>query len=150
MAVGLLEVAGSIDLAQFWPLGSSDADTTQIRVDVAAGAFHFRLNPGAPLRVTHAFDNAKVKGTGTYDVIKNGKVTVRLQGIDAPELHYRPAAQKKKADQTDEQHKLYLKWNLEFRQNLAETATVALTTFLQGIGNYPLPGYRQHPRRNLL
>jgi endonuclease YncB( thermonuclease family) len=108
-------------------------------VDVAAGAFQFRPNPGAPLRVTHAFDNAKVKGTATYDIIKNGKVTVRLQGIDAPELHYRPAAQKKKADQTSEQHKLYLKWNLEFRQNLAETATVALTTFLQGIGNAPLP-----------
>ncbi|WP_169747227.1 thermonuclease family protein [Edaphobacter aggregans] len=32
-----------------------------------------------------------------------------------------------------------LKWNLEFRPKLAETATVALTTFLQGIGNDPLP-----------
>ncbi|WP_035358497.1 hypothetical protein [Edaphobacter aggregans] len=109
MADGLLEVDGSIDLSQFWPVGSSDADTTRIRVDVTAGAFRFRPNSGAPFRVTHAFENAKVKGTATYDAIKNGKVTVRLQGIDAPELHYRPAAQKKKADQTNAQHKLYLK-----------------------------------------
>jgi endonuclease YncB( thermonuclease family) len=139
MANGLLEVDGSIDLAQFWPVGSSDADTTQIRVDVGAGAFRFRPHPGEPLRVTHVLDGAKVKGAATYDVIKNGKITVRLQGIDAPELHYRPAAAKKKADQTAKQHELYLKWNLEFRQYLAETATVSLTTFLQGIGADPLP-----------
>jgi endonuclease YncB( thermonuclease family) len=139
MANGLLEVDGSIDLAQFWPAGSSDADTTKVHVDVGAGAFRFRPHPGALLRVTHAFDNAKVKGAATYDAVKNGKITIRLQGLDAPELHYRPAAAKKRADRTDEQHELYLKWNLEFRQYLAETATVALAGFLGGIGNSPLP-----------
>jgi endonuclease YncB( thermonuclease family) len=139
MAAGLLEVNGSIDLAQFWPVGSSDADTSQIHVDVGAGAFRFRPNPGAALQVTHAFDNAKVKGAATYDAIRNGKITVRLQGIDAPELHYRPTAAKKKAEQTPQQHTLYLKWNLEFRQHLGETATLALEAFLQGIAVGPLP-----------
>ena len=50
MPAGLLEVDGSIDLAQFWPVGSSDADTSQIHVDVGAGAFRFRPNPGASRR----------------------------------------------------------------------------------------------------
>lgn len=139
MAAGLLEVEGSIDIAQFWPAGSSDADTSQMRVDVAAGAFRFRPHAGAAFHVTHAFDNARVKGAATYDVIHNGKITIRLQGIDAPELHYRPTAAKKKADQTKEQHALYLKWNLEFRQHLAETATLALTAFLQGISPGQIP-----------
>ncbi len=139
MAIGLLEVDGSIDLSQFWPAGGSDADTTQIRVNVTAGAFRFRPSPDQPFRVTHSLDNAKVKGAATYDIVKGGKIRVRLQGIDAPELHYRPAAAKKKADQTEEQHELYLRWNLEFRQFLAETATNALATFLNGIGASPLP-----------
>lgn len=139
MAAGLLEVNGIIDVTQFWPSGGSDADTTSVKVDVAAGAFRFRPHPSAPWRVTHAFDDARVKGSATYDAIRNGKITVRLQGIDAPELHYRPSAARKKADQTDEQHALYLKWNLEFRQPLAETATVALGTFLSGLGPAQLP-----------
>ena len=138
MANGLLEIDGTLDLAQFWPVGGSDADTSQIRVDVATGAFRFRPNPDAPFRVTHAFDQAKVIGAAAYDAIRNGKVTVRLQGLDATELHYRPTAAKKKADQTAQQHALYLQWNLEFRQYLAETATVALGTMLQGLGPSPL------------
>jgi hypothetical protein len=98
MAAGLLEVDGSIDIAQFWPVGSSDADTSQIKVDVTGNAFRFRPHDDAPFQVTHALDKAKVKGSATYDAIRNGKITVRLQGMDAPELHYRPAAAKKKAD----------------------------------------------------
>lgn len=139
MAAGLLEVNGFIDVTQFWPSGGSDADTTQVKVDVAAGAFRFRPHASAPWRVTHAFDAAKVKGSATYDAIRNGRITVRLQGIDAPELHYRPAAARKKAEQTAEQHALYLQWNLEFRQPLAETAAVALGTFLSGLGPAQLP-----------
>lgn len=138
MAAGLLEVDGSIDIAQFWPVGSSDADTSQMRVDVAGEVFRFRPNDDAPFQVTHALDNARVKGSATYDAIRNGKITVRLQGMDAPELHYRPTAAKKKADQTKEQHTLYLKWNLEFRQFLAETSTLALAGFFQGIGPGPI------------
>ena len=63
MAAGLLEVDGSIDIAQFWPVGSSDADTSQMRVDIAGEVFRFRPNDDAPFQVTHALDNARVKGS---------------------------------------------------------------------------------------
>lgn len=135
MANGLLEVDGSLSLDQFWPTGGSDADTTKIIVNVGNNPFRFRPHADAPLKVTHALDGAKVRSAnGTMDVVKNGALTVRLQGIDAPELHYTPSAEKKKADQTPTQRELYLKWNLKFRQNLAETATVALCDFLQSAG----------------
>lgn len=45
MATGLLEVRGTIDLAQFWPTGESDADTTKVLLSVGPDAF--RLAPGA-------------------------------------------------------------------------------------------------------
>lgn len=140
MATGLLEVQGTIDVTQFWPTGGSDADTTSLRVDVAGNAFRFRPNPDAPWQVTHAFENAKVHGRVTKAPIDaHGKITVRLQGVDAPELHYRPAAAKKVSEQTAEQRSLYLQWNLEFRQPLAETATRRLAELLGSVGANPLP-----------
>ena len=39
MANGLLEVSGTIDLSQFWPQGSSDADTTKVLVTIGDNAF---------------------------------------------------------------------------------------------------------------
>lgn len=140
MPMGLLEVSGSIDLAQFWPAGTSDADTTKIQVDVAADSFRFRPTPADAFRVTHAFDDAVVVGKTRKPAIDNkGRVTIRLQGIDAPELHYRPSAAKKKSEQTAQQHELYLKWNLEYRQRFGETATIALRGLLQqaGMANFP-------------
>lgn len=140
MAQGLLEVSGTIDLTQFWPGGSSDADTTKVKVQVGAGGIRFRKHPGAQFAATSVFDDAIVTGgQGRSPVLKNGTMTIRLQGVDAPELHYRPSAEKKKADQTDEQHELYLEWNLEYRQMLGETSTVALSNFLGGFGASPLP-----------
>src|SRR5687767_13501090 len=120
MATGLLELTGHIDLSQLWPAGTSDADTSKIRVTTTGNAFRFRSGPDARWKVTHAFDNATVKGrTSKAPIDKQGRVTVRLQGIDAPELHYRPPALSKSAEQTKEQHELYLKWNEEYRQPLA-------------------------------
>lgn len=140
MASGLLEVIGTLDIAQFWPVGGSDADTSQLKVDVAAGAFRFRPAADAPFRVTRAFDNAKVHGAGTYDAIRNGRITVRLQGLDAPELHYQPASVlTDRQGRTPEQKALYLRWNLNYRQYLAETSTLALTAMLAGRGASPLP-----------
>jgi endonuclease YncB( thermonuclease family) len=140
MATGVLRVDGTIDLAQFWPAGSSDADTSKIHVNVFADSFKFRPDPGSPFHtVTHGFRDARVKGSVTKPVIENGRVTVRLQGVDAPELHYRPQAALKKAKQSQQQRDIYLKWNLEFRQQLAETATVALASMLAQPGQDPLP-----------
>src|SRR6476620_6527959 len=85
-----LIVNGTLDTRQFWPEGTSDADTTKILVSVHG--FQMRENGGA-LRQTHVFEGAKVKGrSGTRPILNNaGKMTIRLQGIDAPELHYTAA-----------------------------------------------------------
>src|SRR3989475_12837550 len=132
MPQGLLKVAGSIDLNQFWPRGESDADTTEILVSVGGNAFQFRPNAGAAFQATHAFDQAKVRGKVTKPCIDNkNRVTVRLQGIDAPELHYMPQAAKKKADQTKKQRERFLELNEKYRQKLAETATDELPTVMQ-------------------
>jgi endonuclease YncB( thermonuclease family) len=140
MASGLLELTGEIELSQLWPEGTSDADTNKIKVSTTANAFRFRAHAGARWQVTHAFEGATVKGRTTKAPIDNqGRVTVRLQGIDAPELHYRPPAALKTAEQTKEQHEAYLELNEEYRQPLAESATVELRRFLDQAGVNPLP-----------
>src|SRR5207302_11024008 len=89
--MGLLRVKGTIDTGQFWPKGTSDADTAVILAGV--DAFHFQATPGGPFKTTHAFEGALVHGRqGAKAPIDNqGRVRVRLQGIDAPELHYQPS-----------------------------------------------------------
>ena len=139
MATGLLELRGIIELSQFWPKGTSDADTTKVIVSVDADAFRFRKNPESDFRTTHVFLDATVVGSIRTAAIKKGKVRVRLQGIDAPELHYRPKAHLRKADQSEEQHELYLKWNEEYRQYLAETSTLSLLSLLSEAGLNSLP-----------
>ena len=89
MATGRLEVRGTVDLTQFWPTGSSDADTTKILVSTQPGAFRFRPRPGAQFQTTNVFDGATVRGRVNKPAIDNqGRITIRLQGLDAPELHY--------------------------------------------------------------
>lgn len=141
MAVGLLRVSGEIDLNQYWPEGSSDADTTKILVNVGPRAFKFRPHPGARFRTTNAFKNAIVIGRVRKPAIDNqGRITVRLQGIDATELHYRPPSHLRESQgRTPEEKRLYLQVNEEYRQYLAETATVELVKFLKRVGRNPLP-----------
>lgn len=132
---GILTVTGTIDLGQFWPDGVSDADTAKILVRVSgASSFSFQKAPGAPAKPTNAFAGAFMKGSDGIDP-KTGKkrkpkfvinsksqITVRLQGIDAPELHFKPP---------------HGRTNL--RQHFGELATVALATFLKTFGAGPLP-----------
>jgi hypothetical protein len=74
-------VDGTIDLAQFWPTGSSDGDTTRVAVE--------RMRFGG--KRTTVFDGALVRGRGRpMAVVNDGAITVRWQGIDAPELHFDP------------------------------------------------------------
>ena len=115
MPTGLLEVTG----AQFWPSGGSDADT--VNIGVASPTFRFsKTGAESMLTPTSAFNNARIKGQ-KRTVIHSGKVTIRLQGIDAPELHFAAML-----------HHKGLKDNgTKFRQFLGETATVALGTFLR-------------------
>ena len=131
---GLLKVKGTLDLNQFWPDGESDADTAKVKV--GQNAFSFQTHPGAPFKVTHVFDNASVRGkTGTKAAIKNQQITIRFQGIDATELHYRPeplpsaTSSAGKAISKARRSK-YSALTHEYRQFQAETSTAALHNFL--------------------
>lgn len=143
MAEGLLRVTGTIDLKQFWPVGTSDADTTSILVTVGGDDISFRPSPGEPFQVTHVFEDVTVIGRVRKAAIRNGRITIRLQGIDACELHYCPAEAKKfkkpLTEEEEKQHALYLDWNKQYRQYFAETATVRLHGMLAGFGEDPLP-----------
>jgi endonuclease YncB( thermonuclease family) len=130
---GTLEVHGTLDIDQFWPTGESDADTSHVVVD--PDGFKFRPNAGAQFTVTHVLDDAQVKGTGTEPAVKKGAVTVRWQGIDAPELHYRPVYPTKLSDAL---RQAFNQENGNFRQHYGERATVALATFLKTQGQSPL------------
>lgn len=140
MPAGMLEVAGSIDVKQFWPDGRSDADTTKVVVKVGGGAIQFRKDSASPFQVTHVFDNALVKGRTTKPPIKNGQLTIRLQGIDATELHYQPSplskVEKKGLNQTkiDAYHAVVH----SYRQFLGATSTKALHDFLASSGKATL------------
>jgi endonuclease YncB( thermonuclease family) len=139
MPTGLLELSGTIDLGQFWPTGESDADTVKVQVS-GLDAFRFTAHPGAAPKITHAFEGAQVHGKVTKDAIDSkGRVTIRLQAIDAPELHYRPTAptlNKKKPTAT--QRAAFNKANGNFRQHFGETATVELFKFLSKAGPSPI------------
>jgi endonuclease YncB( thermonuclease family) len=68
---------------------------------------------------------------------KNGRITVRLQGIDAPELHYRagPLA-KSRPEVTPAKRQEFNALNkIARRQYWAETATVALARKLANLDN---------------
>jgi endonuclease YncB( thermonuclease family) len=119
MPTGLLEVTGGLDGAQFWPSGGSDADT--VNIGVSSPSFRFsESGTESTLKDTTAFDNAHVKGQ-TRNVIHGGKVTIRLQGIDAPELHFAALLRTKGLKQN----------GTKFRQFFGETSTVALGTFVK-------------------
>jgi len=138
MPTGLLEVTGTIDLSQFWPSGESDADT--VKVQVGTGSFRFAPRAGDPSSVTHAFEGAQVRGKVTKDAIdKQNRITIRLQAVDAPELHYRPTAPTlNNRKPTTTQRAAFNAANGNFRQNLGETATVQLFGFLNGVGKSPI------------
>ena len=138
MFKGLLEVSGTIDLNQFWPIGESDADTVKVLLS-GPEAFTFRSDPDSEPRVTHAFDGAVIKGKTNTPAIKAEHVTIRLQGIDAPELHYRPTAPTiNKIKPTPEQRAAFNKVNKNFRQKFGETAPVELKNHLGKAGHSPL------------
>jgi endonuclease YncB( thermonuclease family) len=91
---------------------------------VVVGVDGFEFSPdGSPqaLRHTRVFEGAQIN---KENVIKNGrKVTVRIQGIDAPELHCPPGVRRPKGFPKDKP----LKGNGgKFRQLQGETSTAGL------------------------
>ncbi len=127
--MGILKIEGSMELKQFWPKGTSDADTTKVVLNVNENSFSFQPHPGADFHPTKVFEGAKVLGNGATEVIRNGKVTIRLQGADAPELHFRPVLGK---GHTPAQRNEFKKYNEDYRQYWGETATVKLLDLLSG------------------
>lgn len=133
MATGTLEISGSIDVSQFWPRGSSDADTVKLTLATPTTGFVFRP-PDGKGRQTRAYVGAKVVGAqGAKPAINVSKktgsahVVVRLQGIDAPELHFRPTLE---AGASRKAREAFADCNPDFRQVFAETAARTLGDFL--------------------
>ncbi|MBM3562390.1 MAG: thermonuclease family protein [Alphaproteobacteria bacterium] len=137
MSSGTLKAVGSLDVSQFWPTGRSDADTTKLLLDVADDSIQFRRGDQSPFVTTKVFDDAVVRGRGRNKAIRNGRLTIRLQGIDAPELHYRPAAlsSSEKKGLAEKQIEAFRDLLAEYRQFFGATATKALSDFLRGFGD---------------
>lgn len=116
--MGRLRARGILKLSQFWPEGRADADTANISISLELSPqFVFRPDSGVET-VTHVYESAFYNDRGTLKPIlgaKGDKLRVRLQGIDAPELHYMPRVKGAK----------------EFRQRLGESAVFALRDMLR-------------------
>jgi len=116
--MGLLTMTGTLDLSQFWPDGNSDADTAKVLL-APNNPFTFQAHIGVPSAPTNVFNGASVRGIAKKEVIdQQNQVTVRFQGIDAPELHFPPHQR---------------------RQHFGEFSTDKLRVFLQGLQQDPLP-----------
>jgi endonuclease YncB( thermonuclease family) len=141
--MGTLRIKGSIDLNQFWPKGSSDADTTKMKIvlTIDENSFAYRPSGKTKFTVTKAFNDAISKGQGSKAVINTNKqtglqtITIRLQGVDAPELHYKAAPLKNSSEITTALRKKFNDLNDERRQPFGESATVALELFLKPFAN---------------
>jgi endonuclease YncB( thermonuclease family) len=152
--MGTLQIKGQIDLKKFWPVGKSDADTTKVILNVDKSSFKFQKTAAAPFKIIHDFEGAYLskgfkdgieKKQPIINVLKaSSNVTIRLQGIDAPELHYKiyfsdylgnlpkthpfvqdraiPPAIKIELDKNNKP---------EYRQLFGETATVELVNLLK-------------------
>ncbi len=139
--MGTLKIAGSIDLTQFWPTGKSDADTTKIIL--TPHSFLYQTDGAAEFKETNVFQNARVKSEAGLEPVVHYKntsqprINIRLQGIDAPELHYKLYGKLPKGHLSPEEYGRLKKANAEneFRQYLAETATVELQKMLKANSN---------------
>lgn len=123
---GRVEIYGRIDLKQFYYMGGqSDADTVKITMQV--NAIRFRKNDHSNWQDNLTlFKNAKVGGNKVID--SQGRMKIRLQGIDAPELHFRPTAPK---GLDDTQKEKFNSLNEEYRQPAGGKATYNLVEFLK-------------------
>lgn len=96
MAKGRLILRGFFGSSQIYPQGNSDADTLNVTVATAS----FVGADGKEKSVYSDLADARytVRGAGGSTVysriLRGGGVRVRLQGIDAPELHYEPQGSK--------------------------------------------------------
>lgn len=135
--MGTLRITGVIELEQFWPIYYSDADTTKIKLTVDDDSFKYKATRATTFIKTNVFKEAVSKGTISTSVIKKNKkdglqtIIVRLEGVDAPELHYKATPLKNSPDITVTQKTAFNKLNVDRRQCFAESATIALCNYLK-------------------
>jgi endonuclease YncB( thermonuclease family) len=127
-----LKITGKIAISQFWPEGKSDADTTNLKMKV--DGFQFKTN--GPFKPTAAYINTEISVQGkkksiiSYEGQARQHINVRLQGIDAPELHYRIYAPSEIGKYKS--NAVFKELNKhEYRQFMSENATVALGNHLK-------------------
>lgn len=130
--MGILIAEGTLAVAQFWPDGESDADTTKV---VVKSFKYAESGDEADAKKTRVFEGARVRGRTTKDAIdKNGQITIRYQGIDAPELHYQAQAEIEKGDPDIEAKRAaFHEVNKRYRQHYGETAAVKLAEHVTGL-----------------
>src|SRR5690242_19219490 len=104
---GILQVTGVLSVSQFWPEGQSDADTAKLQLDVHEDSFTFQASSKEKPSVIKIFEGAIVHGKVTKPAVQKGKLTVRLQGLDAAELHFTPQAILPAHNRTEEQERLF-------------------------------------------
>src|SRR5262245_28376803 len=148
MAKGLLTVDGIIRLDQFWPKGKSDGDTIKITIPKGVNnAFKFAKPASGAAKVVHTFDDAlsfdakvlppnSIKFATKVVTQPRGKanvgvrqIQIRMQGIDAPELHYkiydgRVVVQIPKAKRNV---------NIEYYEHLGASAALKLRQLIQAV-----------------
>jgi endonuclease YncB( thermonuclease family) len=125
---GLVEFHGTVDLNQFYSFGGqSDADTIHLFIT----SIRFRPRDNRPwIENVQVFTGAYVYVYGKKEkVIKNNRVKVRLQGIDATELHLQPKYAVKKSELTAEQKRLWKSRN--YRQYWSIRSTIELAKFFK-------------------
>src|SRR5258706_6306979 len=134
--MGMLIANGTLRVQQFWPGGRSDADTATIDLVPQANKAFIWVDNAGKRQPTRAFDNAEVVSkSGRKPAIKTSKgstvrkITIRLQGIDAPELHYQPQVPGSGGQGI----------NHPFRQWLGETSADALHDYLRGFNQAEIP-----------
>ncbi len=127
-----LSIEGTIDVTSLWPSGHSDADTTTVQIVVGDNAFKIENPLGSgQSQATAIYRQAYQRGAKRPDggfehkpvVDAQDRITVRLQRVDAPELHVTPSPVKGSS-------LAGLGWFQQYRQRQAETATAKLRTHL--------------------
>ncbi len=132
--MGLLVIRGSLRVTQFWPKGGADADTATVEVVLEGNRPFIYVDEQGGRHPSRVFEKAESIGrSGRRPVVRFNKrldanvINVRLQGIDAPELHFQPQVTGSAGH------------NGKFRQSLGETCSHALHDYLSKISQNDLP-----------
>src|SRR5262245_55401194 len=123
--MGLLTIKGTLDLTKPWPDGDSDADTSKVLVTVGPKAMSYKPQGGKARDVSRIYSNAFLDKALKKPVVEESVITVRLQGVDAPELHYQPQSDPKLGSLAKSKNN-GVQVMFKYRQAQGETATVAL------------------------